>query len=169
MPETILDFPEPTTYVTVPTEIQALQWDGTAEGATPIIDWVLRNGGTANYLCDDAGKCSGVEDGHHIAIATPEGSMPARKGWWIVRGTEGEFYPCKDTVFQRKYRAKAKPTDEHTSIELSRHEYDPNNFVIHHFTGKLLTSRADLEELYRKLDDFLYPNPGFEPRINEAR
>jgi hypothetical protein len=59
-------------------------------------------------------------------------------------------------------------TTSHSSILLQRHEYDGNNFVLHHFTGKLLLGRDDLEEAYRQLDDFLYPNPGFEPRIAEA-
>ncbi|QOP66764.1 hypothetical protein SEA_PUREGLOBE5_14 [Arthrobacter phage Pureglobe5] len=57
--------------------------------------------------------------------------------------------------------------DPSTSIQLSRHEYAENSFIIDHFTGTLLTSRQDLEDLYRQLDDFLYPNPGFEPRIKE--
>lgn len=53
-----------------------------------------------------------IEIGHsddHIKdllrIPTPEGVMTANKGDWIIRGTIGEFYPCKDEVFQRKYEA----------------------------------------------------------------
>lgn len=38
-----------------------------------------------------------------LIIATPEGEMRANFGDWIIRGTEGEFYPCKDSVFKRKY------------------------------------------------------------------
>lgn len=62
----------------------------------------------------------------------------------------------------------APDNSSHSSILLQRHEYDGNNFVLHHFTGKLLLGRNDLEEAYRQLDDFLYPNPGFAPRIAEA-
>lgn len=36
-------------------------------------------------------------------IDTLEGTMTALPGDWIIRVTEGEFYPCKDSVFQRKY------------------------------------------------------------------
>jgi hypothetical protein len=39
----------------------------------------------------------------HIAIETPEGRMRAKPGDYIVRGTEGELYPCKASVFERKY------------------------------------------------------------------
>lgn len=36
-------------------------------------------------------------------IATLEGRMRADKGDWIIKGTEGEIYPCKDVVFKKKY------------------------------------------------------------------
>lgn len=40
-----------------------------------------------------------------VFIQTLEGRMMAVSGDWIIRGTEGELYPCKDSVFQRKYEA----------------------------------------------------------------
>lgn len=160
MPETLLEFPDPSTpYVSIPVEINAKQWDGTRESARKIIDWAG----------EDADIRWTNETPQRLIVRTLEGEMKANPTDWIIRGTEGEHYPCKDTVFQRKYRKRPTPSTEHTSIELSRHAYAENSFIIDHFTGHLLTSRADLEELYRKLDDFLYPNPGYEPRIAEAR
>jgi hypothetical protein len=41
-------------------------------------------------------------------VQTLEGPLRIRKGDWLIEGTEGEFYPCKDSVFQRKYE-KAIP------------------------------------------------------------
>lgn len=38
-----------------------------------------------------------------LAIGTLEGHMIAGVGDWIIRGTEGELYPCKASVFERKY------------------------------------------------------------------
>ena len=38
-----------------------------------------------------------------LKIPTLEGQMRAGPGDWVIRGTENEFYPCKDSVFQRKY------------------------------------------------------------------
>jgi hypothetical protein len=52
-----------------------------------------------------------------------------------------------------------------SSIKVEPHEYAENSFIIHHFTGKLLVSHEDLEELYRSLDSYLYPNHGFEGRF----
>jgi hypothetical protein len=36
-------------------------------------------------------------------IYTPEGEMLASEGDWIICGVNGEFYPCKDDVFQKTY------------------------------------------------------------------
>lgn len=87
-----------------PVTIAAVQWDGTAEGAIPIIDWILENGGTATYLCDDVhlGACN-PETEHVIQIQTLEGPMMSRKGWWIVRGIKGEFYGVEPEVFMASY------------------------------------------------------------------
>jgi hypothetical protein len=41
----------------------------------------------------------------HYEITTLEGVMRANVGDWIIRGTEGELYPCKPSVFERKYEA----------------------------------------------------------------
>lgn len=38
-----------------------------------------------------------------LYIDTLEGRMLAEFGDWIIKGTEGEFYPCKDVVFKKKY------------------------------------------------------------------
>lgn len=45
-------------YRKLPVEIDANQWDGTAEGATLIIDWILANGATATYRCSDPDRCA---------------------------------------------------------------------------------------------------------------
>lgn len=38
-----------------------------------------------------------------LAVATLEGIMWGKPGDYIIRGTEGELYPCKSSVFKRKY------------------------------------------------------------------
>ena len=42
-------------------------------------------------------------DGKRIQIITLEGTMEAKGGDWIIRGLEGEFYPCKPSVFGKTY------------------------------------------------------------------
>ena len=38
-----------------------------------------------------------------ILIHTLEGSMEASPGDWIIKGTAGEYYPCKPDVFKDVY------------------------------------------------------------------
>lgn len=38
-----------------------------------------------------------------IDIDTLEGEMRAKIGDWIIRGVEGEFYPCKPEIFKKTY------------------------------------------------------------------
>ena len=38
-----------------------------------------------------------------IVIETLEGNMLASKGDWIIRGVNGEFYPCKPDIFEKTY------------------------------------------------------------------
>ena len=43
-----------------------------------------------------------VED-KAIYIQTLEGEMRADPGDWIIRGVDGEIYPCKPDIFKRTY------------------------------------------------------------------
>lgn len=89
-------------YRKKPVVIEARQWDGTARTATPIIDWILQqHGETATYQCDSPRDCPNTE--HRIAIPTLEGTMTADEGDWIIRGVQGEFYPCKPDIFDATY------------------------------------------------------------------
>jgi hypothetical protein len=88
-----------------PVEVEAVQWDGTAGGATPIIDWVLNGGGTATFACSDPNRCADFDGDtpHSIEIRTLEGTMRADLGDWIIKGVNGEFYPCKPAIFALTY------------------------------------------------------------------
>lgn len=43
-----------------------------------------------------------------MVIATMEGLMQAKPGDWIIRGVQGEFYPCKPDIFEQTYE-KVEP------------------------------------------------------------
>ena len=93
------------TYRKKPVEIQAMHWDGTAEGATSIVDWVIGGGGTTQYRCVDPKGCGGHNDvgTHVLRIETLEGPITASPGDWVIRGIQGEFYPCKPDIFAATY------------------------------------------------------------------
>lgn len=46
-----------------------------------------------------------LKDTDSPTIKTLEGDMTAAPGDYIIKGTRGEFYPCKPDVFARKYEA----------------------------------------------------------------
>ncbi|GAB7004418.1 hypothetical protein JCM18899A_18910 [Nocardioides sp. AN3] len=46
-----------------------------------------------------------ASEGEGIYIQTLEGSMFAKPDDWIIRGVQGEFYPCKPDIFAATYDA----------------------------------------------------------------
>lgn len=38
-----------------------------------------------------------------LQVATTEGDMIAGESDWIIKGVEGEIYPCRDSVFEKTY------------------------------------------------------------------
>ncbi|MCF0086661.1 MULTISPECIES: hypothetical protein [unclassified Streptomyces] len=80
-----------------PIEIDAMQWDGTADGATQIIDWILANGSTATYVCSDPDRCADTDGDtpHTINIRTADGDLTGMTGDWILRDGRGKFHLCR--------------------------------------------------------------------------
>ena len=77
-------------YRKKPVEIEAIQWDG-------------NNTFEVREFCDFG--CDYVSDGRYkvIIIETLEGKMAARKGDYIIKGVNGELYPCKQDIFEKTY------------------------------------------------------------------
>lgn len=162
LPDLTPPVPVGVSYTSRPTTITAGQWTGA--NLDEIKAWVGNDNldhwvsGTALTLWVEANTSW----------------LPLEVGEWIIKDDLG-FYPCKDSVFRAKYRAAPRPPtapqitrSAESSFQLSRHPYAENSFYLDHFTGALLVSREDLEEAYLQLDDFLYPNHGYAPRIAEA-
>lgn len=43
-----------------------------------------------------------------LKIFTLEGAMLASVGDWIIKGVNGEFYPCKPDIFEKTYEPVAE-------------------------------------------------------------
>ena len=94
---------EATRYRKRPVEVEAMRWDGTADNATPVVQWIQDNGANCTYECNTE-PCSGDDGGHNIIIRTLEGDMMAVAGDFIIKGVQGEFYPCKPDIFHATYK-----------------------------------------------------------------
>ena len=98
--------------------IEAIQFTGGAANGMDIEAWVKAYGGNATWRNEIEPWAS--EDGtmlgpipEMLTIQTPdEGFKEAQTGWWIIRGTEGEFYPISDETFQKKYELLKIDTKE---------------------------------------------------------
>lgn len=44
-----------------------------------------------------------AEDEVYLLIETLEGNMRASIGDFVIRGVQGEFYPCKPDIFEQTY------------------------------------------------------------------
>lgn len=120
------------TYKKKPVVIEATQWHGGAAEATPIIDWILEGDSIASY--DDAHiyelSPSGEEDKDEvdeaILIRTLEGTMVASSGDYIIKGVQGEFYPCKPDIFHETYRANVNDGTSFHDVENAFADADKN-------------------------------------------
>lgn len=79
-----------------PITIEARQL--TKHNGAELVTWMQTNGG----LGLDQGFMDPDAEGS-LLINTPEGAMTAGTGDWIIKGINGEFYPCKDEIFQKTY------------------------------------------------------------------
>jgi len=72
----------------------------------PVVIEARQTGQDYDEDCSIMGWCGGKAvdfNGHVIAITTLEGTMFADPGDWIIKGVQGEFYPCKPDIFAATY------------------------------------------------------------------
>lgn len=69
-----------------------------------------------HFESDDCGAaiaswCGGTNERRpdQIQIETREGVMTADLGDYVIRGVQGEFYPCKPDIFEATYELAEQP------------------------------------------------------------
>jgi hypothetical protein len=60
---------------------------------------------TAFVTCDLSMSQGDGEEVFLMEIETLEGEMSVSDGDWIIKGVNGEFYPCKPDIFEKTYEA----------------------------------------------------------------
>ncbi len=75
-----------------------------------IIDAWKLEANCENAICEIINQPSKVYPAYlgGIFIDTLEGTMYARRGDYIIKGVQGEFYPCKPDIFEQTYEAIQK-------------------------------------------------------------
>lgn len=92
-------------YRTKPVVIEAFRYDGDLRGADG--EWYVPE--WAQKACEDGvmyfGSVSEDEPPCELFIETLEGTHHASVGDYIIRGVNGELYPCKPDIFEKTYEA----------------------------------------------------------------
>ena len=88
----------PTKYRKKPVVIEAMVWDGNVHIGHPVAAWIRANMGDYNWTAHTPQK---------LSINTLEGPITASPGDYIIRGVQGEFYPCKPDIFAATYERVA--------------------------------------------------------------
>lgn len=78
-----------------PVVIEAVQYDGTNEKEIEL--FVNKTIGVSGLTLDYDPKVKGY------FIRTLEGRMTVSEGDYVIKGVEGEFYPCKPDIFEKTY------------------------------------------------------------------
>ena len=76
-------------YKKKPIVVEAMQYDGIN------IEEIIIKLGVPEYGCDL------ISD--DVTIPTLEGEMTVKVNDWIIKGINGEFYPCKPDIFEKTY------------------------------------------------------------------
>ena len=109
-----------------PVDIEAMQWDGTDEASQAIRAWAEAPGrdvaivdtdhiqhlwdyDTGRYVMPSGETILAPYGVRCLIVLTLEGKMVAQPGWWIIRGVQGEFYPCDPDILAETYTAAPAP------------------------------------------------------------
>lgn len=81
-------------YRKKPVEIEAIQFEDTPEVLSELSDFINNQDLRVDYK---------DPENPFIKIETLEGVMKASVGDYIIKGVNGEFYPCKPDIFNKTY------------------------------------------------------------------
>jgi hypothetical protein len=81
-------------YRKKPVIIEAIQFEDNSDRIIEIHEFM--GGDTIRVNYED-------KDNPYLKIETLEGIMKASVGDYIIKGVNGEFYPCKPDIFEKTY------------------------------------------------------------------
>lgn len=69
----------------------------------PVVIEAVQYDGTVQDIVDLAGFEHTHMEGANLYIVTLEGNMLVSHGDYVIKGVQGEFYPCKPSIFEQTY------------------------------------------------------------------
>lgn len=92
---------QPMKYRKKPVTIEAMQV--TTNNRQDVISWILDGGADVHIEHAYIIKVQGLEETYAFEVKTLEGFMTAKYGDFIIKGVQGEFYPCREDIFEQTY------------------------------------------------------------------
>ena len=90
-------------YRKKPVVIEAIQWTG--DNLKEIIDFTGLHPSAEKWTWEEY---EAVVASEGLIIFTLEGKHLASRGDFIIKGVQGEFYPCKPAIFEQTYELSDK-------------------------------------------------------------
>lgn len=88
-------------YRKKPVIVEAIQLDNL--NASDITHWIGKDKAKLNLESETAYQVGKAPPVFGVTIKTLEGDMKAMPGDYIIKGVNGEFYPCKPDIFDKTY------------------------------------------------------------------
>lgn len=106
-------------YRKKPVVIDAVQWTG--KNLREVVSFMGHNNFNRETFSlresDEWEKYVAIVEREGFKISTLEGEMLANISDWIIKGVNGEFYPCKPDIFEKTYEdAATAPTPQEGNI-----------------------------------------------------
>lgn len=95
------DFMEHVRYKKKPIVVDAFQYNGDLIGSSGkyyVPDWAVEA-----FSNEDMFYSKTVDSPSELFIKTLEGNMRCNVGDYVIKGVNGEFYPCKPDIFEQTY------------------------------------------------------------------
>jgi len=135
-----------------PVEIEAIQWTG--YNGHQIIKFVGQN---LHFSQPPSGYKHSNDDSLElltIQIPTLEGVMTANQMDWIIKGINGEFYPCKPDIFEKTYEPETPGESNQAHPEGVKEVVDCYNKLVKEYT--LLKEQSYSKELLKGYSDAIW-------------
>lgn len=84
-----------------PVVIEAVQLDNI--NIPCVVRWIGEDKAKMNLESETAYQVGKAPPVFSVTIKTLEGDMKAMPGDYIIKGVNGEFYPCKPDIFDKTY------------------------------------------------------------------
>ena len=105
-------------YRKKPVEVEAIQWTGNT------IEIKNFCGDKCSYDVNDSAWRVGKGIPHEeLVIHTLEGDMKVSRNDYIIKGVNGEFYPCKPDIFEKTYEISSDAVNYNNIYEKAINTY----------------------------------------------